>query len=58
MTREYALHRYTRRLNTWRHEYGTERGLSELLGDSVVQAPSFAACISDHDNGVTVPCPS
>jgi acyl-CoA dehydrogenase len=55
MTREYPLHRYTRRLNLWRQEFGTEHGLAVRLGTAVSRAPSFARVISDHDNRLTIP---
>jgi acyl-CoA dehydrogenase len=58
MTREYPLHRYTRRLNTWRQEFGTEAQLSLRLGAAVAVAESFAHVISDHDNGIEVSCPT
>jgi acyl-CoA dehydrogenase len=58
MTREYPLHLYTRRLNLWRQEFGTEQGLAVCLGTAVSEAPSFARIISDHDNELAVPWPT
>lgn len=37
MTREYPLHHLTRRLWSWRSEYGDERTGSRTLGDTVVR---------------------
>jgi acyl-CoA dehydrogenase len=54
MTREYPLHQYTRRLNSWRHEFGTERELAVLLGTAMGGAPSFAHALSDDDNRLEV----
>jgi acyl-CoA dehydrogenase len=36
VTREYALHHYSRRLWAWRHEYGTGRSWRRALGAQVV----------------------
>jgi len=58
MTQEYPLHRYTRRLNAWRQEFGTEAQLSVALGAAVAAAGSFSHAISDHDNRIEVPCPT
>jgi acyl-CoA dehydrogenase len=58
MTQEYPLHRYTRRLNSWRQEFGTEAQLALRLGAAVACAASFAHAISDHDNHMDVPCPT
>ena len=58
MTQEYPLHRYTRRLNAWRQEFGTEAELTAGLGAAIAAADSFARAISDHDNGIEVPCPT
>jgi acyl-CoA dehydrogenase len=58
MTQEYPLHRYTRRLNAWRQEFGTEAQLTAGLGAAVAAAASFARVISDQDNGIEVPCPA
>lgn len=58
MTREYPLHLYTRRLNLWRQQFGTERQLSAALGTALTAAPSFARVLSDHDNGVAVTWPT
>jgi acyl-CoA dehydrogenase len=38
MTREYPLHHLTRRLWSWRSEFGDERRGSRALGDVVVAA--------------------
>jgi acyl-CoA dehydrogenase len=37
MTREYPLQQLTRRLNTWRLDYGTERQLAPRLGTSAAE---------------------
>jgi acyl-CoA dehydrogenase len=58
MTREYPLHLFTRRLNTWRQEFGTERELALALGAATGAAPSFARVLSDHDNELEVPWPT
>lgn len=58
MTQEYPLHRYTRRLNAWRGEFGTEAQLTAALGAAVAAAGSFSHAISDHDNRIEVPCPT
>jgi acyl-CoA dehydrogenase len=58
MTREYPLHLYTRRLNAWRQEFGTEAQLAPRLGAAVAAADSFSHVISDHDNGIVVSCPT
>lgn len=57
MTQEFPLHELTRRLNTWRLDFGTEAQLSEVLGRGVAEAPSFAHCIFDEESGVSLPCP-
>jgi acyl-CoA dehydrogenase len=57
MTREYPLHRFTRRLNTWRHEFGSEVQLALALGTAVSSSTSFAHAISDAANDIEVPCP-
>jgi acyl-CoA dehydrogenase len=57
MTREYGLHGYTRRLNAWRQEFGTEQQLALALGAAAGSAPSFSNAISDHDNGIEVTWP-
>lgn len=56
MTREYPLHRFTRRLNVWRHEFGTEAQLAAHLGAAVSQAPSLARCIFHQVNEIEVSC--
>ena len=38
MTREYPLHHLTRRLWSWRAEYGTERSLSARIGSMTLAA--------------------
>jgi acyl-CoA dehydrogenase len=58
MTREYPLHLFTRRLNAWRQEFGTERELAVALGAATGAAASFARVLSDHDNGVGVLWPT
>jgi acyl-CoA dehydrogenase len=58
MTREYPLHLYTRRLNLWRQQFGTERELAAALGTTMSAAPSFARALSDHDNQLAVACPT
>jgi acyl-CoA dehydrogenase len=58
MTREYPLHIFTRRLNAWRQEFGTERQLAVALGAGVSASGSFAHVIADSDDGVQVPCPT
>lgn len=57
MTREYPLHRYTRRLTLWRNQFGTERQLAARIGRAVTTAPSFARVLSDPDPDLRVPCP-
>ena len=39
-TMEYRLHQFTRRLWSWRDEYGTETDWAALLGDEVCSAPA------------------
>jgi acyl-CoA dehydrogenase len=56
MTQEYPLHRFTRRLNAWRQEFGTEAQLTAELG-AAVAAGSFSRVISDRDNHIEVSCP-
>jgi acyl-CoA dehydrogenase len=58
MTREYPLHRYTRRLNAWRQDFGTEAQLSPALGGVVASAQSFARVVSAEENGISLPCPT
>ena len=58
MTREYPLHRYTRRLNAWRQDFGTEARLSLALGGAISSAGSFAQAISAQENGISVTCPT
>ncbi len=42
MTREYALHHFTRRLWTWRQEWGSERRWSRTVGEQVTAAGADA----------------
>jgi len=58
MTREYPLQLYTRRLNLWRQQFGTERQLSLSLGKGVCSAPSFSRALSDYDNSMVIACPT
>ena len=58
MTREYPLHRFTRRLNLWRQQFGTERELASRLGRAASGAPSFARLLTDADHDVAVSCPA
>ena len=58
MTREYPLHRYTRRLALWRMQYGTERSLAESIGAAVSTQASFARALSDTEPELTVTCPT
>jgi acyl-CoA dehydrogenase len=58
MTREYPLHLFTRRLNTWRQEFGTEQQLALALGAGVSATESFARAIADFDNPMQVSCPT
>lgn len=58
MTREYPLHRYTRRLNAWRQDFGTEAQLSLALGGAISSAKSFAHAISAQEDGISVTCPT
>ncbi|MDT3446318.1 acyl-CoA dehydrogenase family protein [Pseudofrankia sp. BMG5.37] len=41
LTKEYRLQQLTRRLHTWRMEYGTEEALAQRIGASVVQHRSL-----------------
>lgn len=58
MTREYPLHLYTRRLNLWRCQFGTERQLAAVLGQAVSGTPSFAHLLSGGDGEPEVSCPT
>ena len=42
MTREYSLHHLSRRLWSWRSEFGSERSWSRALGDAIVAAGADA----------------
>lgn len=42
MTREYALHHFTRRLWTWRQEWGSEGRWSRAVGEQVIAAGADA----------------
>jgi acyl-CoA dehydrogenase len=42
MTREYALHHFTRRLWSWRQEWGSERRWSQTVGEQVAAAGADA----------------
>ncbi len=42
MTREYALHHFTRRLWSWRQEWGSERRWSQTVGEQVTAAGADA----------------
>jgi acyl-CoA dehydrogenase len=42
MTREYALHHFTRRLWTWRQEWGSEARWSRAVGEQVIAAGAGA----------------
>ena len=55
MTREYPLHLFTRRLNAWRLEFGTELRLSVALGAAVSSSRSLAGVVADHVSRVEVP---
>lgn len=57
MTREYPLHIFTRRLNAWRQEFGTERQLALAMGAGVSAAGSFASTLADVEKRVLVSCP-
>ncbi|MTD54703.1 acyl-CoA dehydrogenase family protein [Amycolatopsis pithecellobii] len=56
MTREYPLHLHTRRLNSWQHEFGSERELSTAIGNAVTKT-SFARTIADHNPEIEVAWP-
>lgn len=47
MTREYPLQNFTRRLNAWRGDWGTERELSGRIGAAVVDAHGIATIATD-----------
>ena len=48
MTREYALQDYTRRLNAWRGDWGTEQALADRIGSAVVGARRIATIATDE----------
>ncbi|MFZ4239930.1 acyl-CoA dehydrogenase family protein [Streptomyces murinus] len=48
MTREYALQDYTRRLNAWRGDWGTEQALADRIGAAVADAGRVAAVAMDE----------
>jgi acyl-CoA dehydrogenase len=50
VTREYPLHQLTRRLWSWRHEWGTTRGWRRELGSSVAArgADELYDLITEH----------
>lgn len=47
MTREYALQDFTRRLNAWRGEWGTEQELADRIGGAVAAAQRIASIATD-----------
>lgn len=47
MTREYRLQQFTRRLSTWRAEFGTSEDLEPRLGGASPPAASFSRLITD-----------
>jgi acyl-CoA dehydrogenase len=47
MTREYVLQDFTRRLNAWRGDWGTEQELSERIGSAVLGARRIATLATD-----------
>jgi acyl-CoA dehydrogenase len=49
MTREYRLQQFTRRLNTWRSEFGTSQALQHRLGTAAGSASSFAHLVTDDN---------
>jgi acyl-CoA dehydrogenase len=56
MTREYPLHLLTRRLNTWQHEFGTERSARLALGQAAAATSGgLRHILLDHDNALEVP---
>jgi acyl-CoA dehydrogenase len=48
MTREYALQDYTRRLNAWRGDWGTELALAERIGEAALAAGELARLATDQ----------
>lgn len=48
VTREYALQDYTRRLNAWRGDWGTELLLAERIGSAALQIPRFTSVATDQ----------
>lgn len=48
MTREYALQDYTRRLNAWRGDWGTEHALADRIGAAVARAGRIATLVTDE----------
>ena len=48
-THEHSLHRLTRRLWSWRDEFGTESHLSYALGREVMAAGGNATLLSLHE---------
>jgi acyl-CoA dehydrogenase len=48
MTREYSLQDYTRRLNAWRGDWGTEYALAERIGSAALEAHRIAAIATDE----------
>ncbi|TDT15867.1 acyl-CoA dehydrogenase [Ilumatobacter fluminis] len=51
MTREYRLHRLTRRLHLWRDAFGTDLELAGQFGELAATAPSLAALLLDDTPG-------
>ena len=47
MTQEYRLQQFTRRLNTWRSEFGTSQALQHRLGAAAESASSCAHLVTD-----------
>jgi acyl-CoA dehydrogenase len=48
MTREYSLQEYTRRLNAWRGDWGTEYALAERIGGAALEAHRIATIATDE----------
>jgi acyl-CoA dehydrogenase len=48
MTREYSLQDYTRRLNAWRGDWGTEYALAERIGSAALHAHRMAVIATDE----------
>ncbi|WP_330256010.1 acyl-CoA/acyl-ACP dehydrogenase [Nocardia sp. NBC_00565] len=46
MTKEYPLHRYTRRLQAWRSEFGTVSELSKMIGHGAAGVSSIAHLVT------------